>query len=316
VNHTATLGLRGVAEDDGQPSVLTRHLLGFAVLLLTVIPGYMLTRAGGVPTLTSEAEAEPDASAVPAALLEETEEEPVAEPAEEPKPRLTMADIHAHIKQVSLRHGISPLLVAAIIEAESEFNPRAVSRKGARGLMQLMPATASSLSVRDSFDPYENIDGGVRHLRRLLDRFHGNIPLAVAAYNAGEQTVINYHGVPPYRETRRYVSKILRRINYRGVAVIYGSSTRRVVTTASAMKPQIRPAVYVPPARPESHRDAEPARRESEPARRESEPVRREIVAPETRREILGPWAPTPMIRSVTAPRTSAVASGPLAESP
>jgi len=310
VNHTATLGLRSVAEDDGQPSVLTRHLLGFAVLLLTVIPGYLLTRPGGVPTLTSEAEADADASAVPAALIEDTEgEEPAAEPAEEQKPRLTMEDIYAHIKQVSLRHGISPLLVAAIIEAESEFNPRAVSRKGARGLMQLMPATASSLSVRDSFDPYENIDGGVRHLRRLLDRFHGNIPLAVAAYNAGEQTVINYHGVPPYRETRRYVSKILRRINYRGVAVIYGSSTRRVVTTASTMKPQIRPAVYVPPARPEPHRDADTTRRESEP-------VRRELVGPETPREILGPWAPTPMIRSVTAPRTRAVASGPLSESP
>ena len=115
MNHTATLGLRSVAEDDGQPSVLTRHLLGFAVLLLTVLPGYMLTRSGGVPTLTSEAEAEPDASAVPAALIEDTEEEPAPEPAEEPKPRLTMADIHAHIKQVSLRHGISPLLVAAII---------------------------------------------------------------------------------------------------------------------------------------------------------------------------------------------------------
>jgi len=298
VNDTATLGLRSVAEDDGQPSVLTRHLLGFAVLLITVIPGYLLTRPGGVPTLTSEAEADTDAAAVAAAVVDESvDEEPVAEPAEEPKPRLTMTDIHAHIKQVALRHGISPLLVAAIIEAESEFNPRAVSRKGARGLMQLMPATASSLSVRNSFDPYENIDGGVRHLRRLLDRFHGNIPLAVAAYNAGEQTVINYHGVPPYRETRRYVAKILRRINYRGVAVIYGSSNRRVVTTESTMRPQIRPAVYVPPTRPE--------------------PIHRETVRPEPRREVLGPWAPTPMIRSVAAsPRTSAIVSGVPSESP
>jgi len=303
VNDTATLGLRSVAEDDGQPSVLTRHLLGFAVLLITVIPGYLLTRPGGVPTLTSEAEADTDAAAVAAAVVDESvDEEPVAEPAEEPKPRLTMTDIHAHIKQVALRHGISPLLVAAIIEAESEFNPRAVSRKGARGLMQLMPATASSLSVRNSFDPYENIDGGVRHLRRLLDRFHGNIPLAVAAYNAGEQTVINYHGVPPYRETRRYVAKILRRINYRGVAVIYGSSNRRVVTTESTMKPQIRPAVYVAPTR-------------SEP-RREAEPPRREMVGPEPRREMLGPWAPAPVIRSVTAPRAGAVVSGAPTESP
>src|SRR3989442_13201707 len=108
-----------------------------------------------------------------------------------------MADIHAHIKHVAIRHGISPLLVAAIIEAESEFNPRAVSRRGARGLMQLMPDTASSLRVSDTFDPYENIDGGVRHLRRLMDRYRGNLPLLLAAYNAGEQAVVVYGGGPP-----------------------------------------------------------------------------------------------------------------------
>lgn len=211
------------------------------------------------------------------------------------------------IRGASQRHGVPEQLISAVIRVESGFNARAVSRKGARGLMQLMPATASSLSVRDSFDPYENIDGGVRHLRRLLDRFHGNVPLAVAAYNAGEQTVINYHGVPPYRETRRYVAKILRRINYRGVAVIYGSSNRRVVMTESTMRPQIRPAVYVPPTRPEPR---------PEP-RREAEPIHRETVRPEPRREVLGPWAPTPMIRSVAAsPRTSAIVSGVPSESP
>ena len=301
MDDTATLSQRRVAEDDGHPSILMRHLLGFAVLLVTVIPAYLATRPGGVPTLTSEAEAETEAEAAAlsaAVANDESEEEPAAPgapaaPAEPAKPRMTMADIHAHIRQVALRHGISPLLVAAIIEAESEFNPRAVSRKGARGLMQLMPATASSLSVHDSFDPHENIDGGVRHLRRLLDRFHGNVPLAVAAYNAGEQKVIDYGGVPPYRETRRYVSKILRRINYRGVAVIYGNSNRRVVPTMATMKPEIRPAVYVPPDRPEIRR--EETRREE--TRREE--TRRE----ETRRELLGPWAPAPTIRSVTAPR-------------
>src|SRR6266851_2597976 len=184
LDDTATLSQRRVEEDDGHPSIFMRHLLGFTVLLITVIPAYLATRPGGVPTLTSEAEAETEAEAAAlsaAVANEEVEEEPAA-PAAPVKPRMTMADIHAHIRQVALRHGISPLLVAAIIEAESEFNPRAVSRKGARGLMQLMPATASSLSVHDSFDPHENIDGGVRHLRRLLDRFHGNVPLAVAAY--------------------------------------------------------------------------------------------------------------------------------------
>jgi len=111
-----------------------------------------------------------------------------------------------------VRYDIPPILVAAIVEAESEFNPRAVSRRGARGLMQLMPGTASSLRVSDTFDPYENIEGGVRHLRQLMDRYHGNLPVVLAAYNAGEQAVRVYGGVPPYRETRRYVSRILRRI--------------------------------------------------------------------------------------------------------
>src|SRR5262249_1124755 len=133
--------------------------------------------------------------------------------------------------------------------------------------------------------------------------------LGVGAKAAGEKAVKITREAPPYRETRRYVSKILRRINYRGVAVIYGSSTRRVVTTASTMKPQIRPAVYVPPARPEPHPDADTTPRASQPRPRQ-------LAGPETPREILGPWAPTPMIRSVTAPRTRAVASGPLSESP
>jgi hypothetical protein len=123
-----------------------------------------------------------------------------------------IVEIEAHIREVAVRYEIPPILVAAIVEAESEFNPRAVSRRGARGLMQLMPDTASSLRVSDSFDPYENIEGGVRHLRRLMDRYRGNLPLVLAAYNAGEQAVMVYGGVPPYRETRRYVNRILRRI--------------------------------------------------------------------------------------------------------
>src|SRR5204862_6315837 len=97
------------------------------------------------------------------------------------------------------------------LEAESEFNPRAVSRRGARGLMQLMPATAAAVQVEDTFNPYENIEGGVRHLRRLMDRFNGDIPQVLAAYNAGEQAVVLYGAVPPYGETRRYVGRILRR---------------------------------------------------------------------------------------------------------
>jgi transglycosylase-like protein with SLT domain len=114
------------------------------------------------------------------------------------------------IKGAAERYGVPEQLVSAVIRVESAFNPRAVSSKGARGLMQLMPETASVLGVRNTFDPYENIDGGVRHLRGLIDRFGQNLPLALAAYNAGEKAVTAYRGIPPYPETRDYVTRILR----------------------------------------------------------------------------------------------------------
>ncbi len=121
--------------------------------------------------------------------------------------------IDAHIREVASRYGMSAELVAAVIEAESEFNPRAVSRQGAQGLMQLMPKTAATLGVDDPFDPRANIEAGVRHLRALMDRFGNNLPLVLAAYNAGELAVIKHHGVPPYRETRAYVNRILKRLD-------------------------------------------------------------------------------------------------------
>jgi hypothetical protein len=113
------------------------------------------------------------------------------------------------IRDAAERYGVPVRLVSAVIRAESGFNPRAVSRKGARGLMQLMPTTAASLGVRNSFDPKQNIDGGVRHLRGLIDRFPSNLPFALAAYNAGERAVVQYGGIPPYPETQDYVSKVL-----------------------------------------------------------------------------------------------------------
>ena len=113
------------------------------------------------------------------------------------------------IVKASERHKIEPALIKAIIKAESNFNHRAVSRKGAKGLMQLMPATASSLQVQDSFHPENNIEGGVKYLRYLLNYFNGNLPLALAAYNAGENAVIRHRGIPPYRETQVYVERVL-----------------------------------------------------------------------------------------------------------
>jgi Transglycosylase SLT domain/Domain of unknown function (DUF4124) len=113
------------------------------------------------------------------------------------------------IREIAARHGVNADLVEAVIRVESAFNPRAVSNKGAQGLMQLMPRTASALGVRNVFDPYQNIDGGVRHLRYLLDRYPGNVSLALAAYNAGEKAVDHYRGIPPYAETTQYVQRIL-----------------------------------------------------------------------------------------------------------
>ena len=124
-------------------------------------------------------------------------------------PAADLAPYAREIGEAAERYGVAKALIKAVIRVESGFNSRAVSSKGARGLMQLMPGTASMLGVRDSFDPRQNIDGGVRHLRGLIDRFGHDLKLALAAYNAGEQAVVNHGGIPPYRETRDYVTRIL-----------------------------------------------------------------------------------------------------------
>jgi len=117
--------------------------------------------------------------------------------------------IDSIISDASRKHGLDENLLRAIVKQESGFNPGAVSSKGAMGLMQLMPQTARELDVTNPFDPAENVEGGAKYLKSMIDRFNGNLPNALAAYNAGPKAVETYGGVPPYNETKNYVSSIL-----------------------------------------------------------------------------------------------------------
>jgi hypothetical protein len=127
------------------------------------------------------------------------------------RPLFTSA-YNEYIIEAARKFDVDAALVSAVIKAESDYNPRIVSHKGARGLMQLMPATAKRFGVTNSFDPRENIHGGTRYLRWLLKKFDGNADLAVAAYNAGEGNVWKYDGVPPFRETVNYINRIAKHI--------------------------------------------------------------------------------------------------------
>lgn len=198
------------AKIPGHDWVIERHLLGLGVLLVTVSAGYFLSGLAGsrdVRPAAQEARAE---VASPETVSGNTDAAPDTD---------TDDDMGAYIKQVAARYGVPADLVAAVIEAESDNNPRAVSQRGARGLMQLMPKTARTLGVADPFDPRANIDAGVRHLRALMDRFGNDLPLVLAAYNAGEVAVIKHRGVPPYRETRAYVKRILKKLDRRTVSL-------------------------------------------------------------------------------------------------
>jgi soluble lytic murein transglycosylase-like protein len=118
------------------------------------------------------------------------------------------ADIDSAIEEAAARHNVDPNLVRAVVKVESNFNPNAVSRKGAMGLMQLMPSTARQLKVKNPFDPEQNVDAGVRHLKQLLDSYGGDVNLTLAAYNAGAGAVARSAGVPHYAETQNYVRRI------------------------------------------------------------------------------------------------------------
>jgi hypothetical protein len=126
--------------------------------------------------------------------------------------------LDAMVNGAGQRHQIDPDFINSVIRAESGFNNRAVSKKGAQGLMQLMPQTASHLGVANSFDPNSNVEGGTKYLRELLEKYNYDVPKALAAYNAGPKRVDQYRGVPPYNETRAYVAKIIRDFNRKKLA--------------------------------------------------------------------------------------------------
>ncbi len=128
-------------------------------------------------------------------------------------------------------HNLDVDLLASVVKAESDGNARAVSRAGARGLMQLMPGTAAGLGVKDSFQPDQNVRGGSTYLDKLLTKYHDNLALALAAYNAGPEAVDKYHGIPPYRETQAYVARVIHEFNRRVLA--REAQARRTSSTAN-----------------------------------------------------------------------------------
>ncbi len=119
------------------------------------------------------------------------------------------------IRAAAEKNGVDEALISSVISVESNFNPRAISRKQARGLMQLVPTTAARYSVANAFDPAQNVEGGTRYLKDLLDQYHGDLGLALAAYNAGPERVQQYRGIPPYSETRAYVKRVTKKLEQR-----------------------------------------------------------------------------------------------------
>jgi len=131
---------------------------------------------------------------------------------------LTPGDLHEMLSRAGSEHNLDVDLLASVVKAESDGNARAVSRAGAQGLMQLMPGTAAGLGVKDSFEPGQNVRGGSTYLDALLTKYHDNLALALAAYNAGPEAVEKYHGIPPYRETHAYIARVIHEFNRRVLA--------------------------------------------------------------------------------------------------
>lgn len=158
---------------------------------------------------------------------------PAASPKATPSTRLSGFDLQQILARAGQQHNVDIDLLASVVKAESDGNAHAVSHAGARGLMQLMPGTAGTLGVSDSFAPDQNVQGGSAYLDALLTRYHDNLALALAAYNAGPQAVDKYHGIPPYRETRAYVARVIHEFNRRVLAREARARSNAAVAQAS-----------------------------------------------------------------------------------
>ena len=177
---------------------------------------------------------------VPTADIDHFEKDLSVQPSVKANP--SSQEMNEVIDAVSSRHHLDPDLINSVIHAESGFNPKAVSRKGAQGLMQLMPQTASQLGVSNAFDPGANVEGGTKYLRDLLERYNFDVVKALAAYNAGPQRVEQFHGVPPYYETQAYVARIIRDFNRKKLAERKAKAAKSATHKSPPHPASVKPA--------------------------------------------------------------------------
>jgi soluble lytic murein transglycosylase-like protein len=202
---------------------------------------------------------EPQPAPQPAALTDTqpSAAQPAAVASQTPAKAAQNVDLDQVVREASSKNRLDPDFVASVIRAESNFKTHAVSKKGAQGLMQLMPATAAQLGVADAFDPRANVEAGTAHLSALLDLYNNDPVRALAAYNAGAHRVKQYHGVPPYRETRDYINKIVRDFNAKKRAQMKAAAAANASTATKSASP--KPVKKAKPQQASVAKSANPA---------------------------------------------------------